>query len=140
MTLFALPTREAGALHGRVVLISGAQGGLGSAAAQACTRAGATVVKVESPSRPDGTRTGDVRFFDWMNSGKLSCAMDFDRDRVDLEALLAGADVVLEGARPAALARRGLGPSRPGRPGRVWLRLSGYAGADGRPAFGASRT
>ena len=44
MTLFALPTREAGALRGRVVLISGAQGGLGSAAAQACTRAGATVV------------------------------------------------------------------------------------------------
>ncbi len=103
---------------------------------QLLARAGATVVKVESPSRPDGTRTGDVRFFDWMNSGKLSCAMDFDRDRVDLEALLAGADVVLEGARPAALARRGLGPSRPGRPGRVWLRLSGYAGADGRPAFG----
>ena len=44
MTLFALPTREAGALRDRVVLISGAQGGLGSAAAQACTRAGATVV------------------------------------------------------------------------------------------------
>ena len=44
MTLFALPTREAGALRDRVVLINGAQGGLGSAAAQACTRAGATVV------------------------------------------------------------------------------------------------
>ena len=44
MTLLALPTREAGALRDRVVLISGAQGGLGSAAAQACTRAGATVV------------------------------------------------------------------------------------------------
>lgn len=44
MTLFALPTREAGALRDRVILISGAQGGLGSAAAQACTRAGATAV------------------------------------------------------------------------------------------------
>ena len=44
MTLFALPTREAGALQDRVVLVSGAQGGLGNAAAQACARAGATVV------------------------------------------------------------------------------------------------
>lgn len=44
MTLFALPTRETGALRDRVVLINGAQGGLGSAAAQACARAGAKVV------------------------------------------------------------------------------------------------
>lgn len=44
MSLLALPTRETGALHGRVVLISGAQGGLGSAAAQACASAGASVV------------------------------------------------------------------------------------------------
>jgi len=44
VSLLALPTRETGALHGRVVLISGAQGGLGSAAAQACASAGASVV------------------------------------------------------------------------------------------------
>jgi NAD(P)-dependent dehydrogenase (short-subunit alcohol dehydrogenase family) len=44
VTLFALPTRDAGALRDRVVLISGAQGGLGSAAAQACAQAGATMV------------------------------------------------------------------------------------------------
>lgn len=44
MSLLALPTRQVGALEGRVILISGAQGGLGNAAAQACTRAGATVV------------------------------------------------------------------------------------------------
>lgn len=44
MTLFVLPTRDAGALRDRVILISGAQGGLGSVAAQACARAGATVV------------------------------------------------------------------------------------------------
>lgn len=44
MTLLALPNREAGTLRDRVVLISGAQGGLGSAAAQACASAGATLV------------------------------------------------------------------------------------------------
>ncbi len=44
MSLLALPTRQTGVLHGRVVLVSGAQGGLGSAAAQACAAAGGTVV------------------------------------------------------------------------------------------------
>lgn len=44
MSLLALPTRQVGELEGRVILVNGAQGGLGSAAAQACSRAGATVV------------------------------------------------------------------------------------------------
>jgi len=34
--------------------------------------AGATVVKVEGRGRADGTRRGDPRFFDWMNSSKLA--------------------------------------------------------------------
>ncbi len=37
-------TDAAAGLHGRVILIAGAHGGLGSAAALACTRAGASVV------------------------------------------------------------------------------------------------
>jgi CoA-transferase family III len=99
---------------------------------------GATVVKVESPARPDGTRTGSGEFFDWMNAGKLSYCLDFDDPR--LRALLTVADVVLEGSRPAALARRGLGPHDIApRPGRVWLRVTGH-GTDGdyaeRVAFG----
>lgn len=101
---------------------------------QLLAQAGATVVKVESPSRPDGTRAGDRAFFDWMNAGKLSCAIDFDRDTAFLAQLLAAADVVLEGSRPAALARRGLGPlDVAGRPGRVWLQITGH---DGFPGFG----
>ena len=100
--------------------------------------AGATVVKVEGRSRPDGTRRGDPRFFDWMNSSKLSYAIDFRDD--DLRPLLEVADVVIEGSRPAALTRRGLGPEQVrGAPGRVWLRITGY-GTEGdranRVAFG----
>jgi NAD(P)-dependent dehydrogenase (short-subunit alcohol dehydrogenase family) len=44
VSLLALPTLQIGALDRRVILISGAQGGLGSAAARACARAGATLV------------------------------------------------------------------------------------------------
>lgn len=100
-------------------------------------QAGATVIKVESPSRPDGTRSGSSAFFDWMNGGKLSCALDFDRDKRVLAHLLAAADVVLEGSRPAALARRGLGPlDVAGRPGRVWLQITAHGADCGHPGFG----
>jgi hypothetical protein len=92
--------------------------------------AGATVVKVESTARPDGTRLGPKPFLDWMNGGKLSYAADFG-DPSGLRALLAAADVVITSSRAAALARRGLGPDDvPARDGRVWLRITGY-GADG---------
>lgn len=102
--------------------------------------AGATVVKVESPDRPDGTRAGDRAFFDWVNSGKLSFGSQSGSafGSGELVALLETADVVIEASRPAALARHGLGPQHiPGRPGRVWVRISGY-GPDfpHRVAFG----
>lgn len=97
---------------------------------QLLVRAGAVVVKVESRARPDGTRSGPAAFFDWMNSGKLSYAVDFD-DPTRLRALLEVADVVLESSRPAALRHRGLGVEDvAGKPGRVWLRITGH-GADG---------
>ena len=98
-------------------------------------RAGATVVKVESPPRPDGTRGGDRAFFDWINGEKLSYCVDFDTQADELRELLAVSDIVIEGSRPAALARRGLGPDHVApRAGRIWLRIIGYD--DPRPAFG----
>jgi hypothetical protein len=104
-------------------------------------RAGATVVKVESPRRPDGTRAGDRAFFDWINGEKLSYCVDFDSQADELRELLAVADIVIEGSRPAALARRRLGPDDlpdhiAPRAGRIWLRVNGYDGCSGRPAFG----
>ncbi|OBG20596.1 CoA transferase [Mycobacterium sp. 852002-51057_SCH5723018] len=98
-------------------------------------RAGATVVKVESPRRPDGTRAGSPAFFDWVNAEKLSYSVDFDNQTDELRELLAAADIVIEGSRPAGLARRRLGPEHVApRAGRIWLRITGYD--DHRPAFG----
>ncbi len=102
---------------------------------QLLARGGATVVKVESPRRPDGTRAGNRAFYDWMNGEKLSYCVDFDGDADELRELLDVADIVVEGSRPAALQRRGLSPDAIApRTGRIWLRISGYG--DLRPAFG----
>jgi hypothetical protein len=104
---------------------------------QLLARAGAVVVKVESPRRPDGTRCGEPAFFDWMNAGKLSYCLDFDSERDSLHRLLDAADIVIEGSRPAALRRRGLSvEDLAGRAGRIWLRISGYRDQPDRPAFG----
>jgi CoA-transferase family III len=100
---------------------------------QLLARTGATVVKVEAPGRHDGTRAGPSAFFDWMNGGKLSYAVDFDGPS-NLRQLLAAADIVIESSRPAALSRRGLGPTDIARrDGRVWLRITGH-GTDGEHA------
>ncbi|WP_019731056.1 CoA transferase, partial [Mycobacterium avium] len=102
---------------------------------QLLARAGATVVKVESPRRPDGTRAGNRAFFDWMNHGKLCYGIDFDRDADQLRELLTVSDIVIEGSRPAALRRRGLGPADIApRPGRIWLQITAFD--DDRPGFG----
>lgn len=99
--------------------------------------AGATVIKVESPSRPDGTRAGEPEFFDILNAGKLSCAADFDRDATQVRQLLSVADIVLEGSRPRSLARRGLSADQvAGPPGRIWMRLTGHGAGCDRAAFG----
>jgi crotonobetainyl-CoA:carnitine CoA-transferase CaiB-like acyl-CoA transferase len=104
---------------------------------QLLARAGATVVKVESPARVDGTRAGNRAFFDWINGGKLSYCLDFDREADELRELLGIADVVIEGSRSEALARRRLGPGQVApRAGRVWLRVTGHGEQSRRPAFG----
>ena len=72
-----------------------------------------------------------------MNSAKLAYCVDFDRQADELRELLAVSDVVIEGSRPAALARRRLGPDDVApRTGRIWLRITGHDEHSGRPAFG----
>ncbi|MGH0034955.1 MAG: CoA transferase [Myxococcota bacterium] len=104
---------------------------------------GATVVKVESTPRPDGARQGSTAFFDLMHAGKQSVALDLGDpgQRRALAGLLEAADVVVESARPRALAQLGLHASAwlARRPGRTWLSITGYGRAlpwGGWVAFG----
>jgi CoA transferase family III len=71
---------------------------------------GATVVKVEAIGRPDGARRGPSSFFDLLNGGKQSVALDFHSvDGLhDLRRFLGWADVVIESARPRALEQMGM--------------------------------
>src|SRR6185437_6344371 len=74
-------------------------------------------------------------FFDWINGQKLCYELDFDSQADELRELLAVSDVVIEGSRPAALARRALAPDDiTPRAGRIWLQITGYDGR--RPGFG----
>ncbi len=106
-------------------------------------QAGATVVKVESTRRPDGARGGPAAFFDLLNAGKRSVALDLTHPAglEDLRRLISAADVVIEASRPRALRQLGIDADAlltTGRP-RVWASITGYGrdGVDGdRVAFG----
>jgi hypothetical protein len=105
--------------------------------------AGATVIKVESTTRPDGARSGPAGFFDLMNAGKRSVAFDFT-ERAGIQGLLdllAAADVVIEASRPRALEQMGIDAvalvARGGP--RVWVSITGHGrvgDAGSRVAFG----
>jgi hypothetical protein len=99
--------------------------------------AGADVIKVESRTRPDAMRDGDTNFYALLNQGKASVVLDFaDRnDRQSLRSLIATADIVIEAARPRALAQLGFDVADIVRstPGLVWITITGH-GAEGRNA------
>jgi hypothetical protein len=102
--------------------------------------AGAQVIKIESPDRPDGARSGDQRFYDWLHAGHKSVSFPFRTDpaRAALSSLLASADVVIESSRPRALAGLGVAPGMiPHKPGQVWLSITGHGRDEpDRVAFG----
>jgi crotonobetainyl-CoA:carnitine CoA-transferase CaiB-like acyl-CoA transferase len=95
------------------------------------------VIKVESLGRPDGGRRGHAGFFDLMNGGKQSVALDFgsNEGRAALAGLIDAADIVIEGSRPRALRQLGLRREAAVARGAVWLAISGH-GEEERIGFG----
>lgn len=92
--------------------------------------AGAEVITVEDPARPDGSRVGDPTLHARLHDGHRLAPHSF-RDPAGRDAirrLVDGADIVIESSRPRALAQLGLSPSGflSARPGRTWISITGY--------------
>jgi len=93
-------------------------------------RVGADVIKIESPRRPDGARKGPAAFYDLLNGGKRSVALDFQSEDgiKTLRHIMERADIVIEGSRPRALAQLGIDAAKlvADNTGLTWVSLSGY--------------
>jgi hypothetical protein len=90
--------------------------------------ADADVIKLESKSRPDGARFGNIDFFNRLNAGKRMMEFDSEKDRVILREMLATADIVIESARPRVLAQWGfsLADIFKANPELIWISITGY--------------
>lgn len=92
--------------------------------------AGARVIKVESTARPDGARRGSADFYNLINAGKRSLALDLtaEQGRHQLLELIQRADIVIEGSRPRVLRQWGIDANALVRenPGLTWIGISGY--------------
>ena len=91
-------------------------------------RSGCRVIKIESLARPDGARRGPTGFFDLLNGGKESLALDFSDDRSleFLRKIVKEADVIVEGSRPRALRQLGIDAELEVEAGKVWVSITGY--------------
>lgn len=101
----------------------------GPLCARVLASSGATVVKVESTTRPDGARRGPARFYDRLHAGQRAVALDWATaaGRAALRDLVSAADVVIEASRPRALAQAGLVPERLGSAGpALWISITGH--------------
>ncbi len=104
---------------------------------------GAEVIKVEAVGRPDGARLGPPGFFDLLNAGKRSVAIDLTEPHGvgALLDLLRDADVVIEASRPRALEQLGIHAEAVMATGRarVWTSITAHGTAvagRGRVGFG----
>lgn len=110
----------------------------GPLCAQLLGLAGARVVKVETPSRPDGARLGDPGFYRLLHAGHRSVVLDpaTETGRRAMAELVAGADIVIESSRPRALAGFGLDAEAAVAAGTTWVSITAYGREVDRVGFG----
>ncbi len=104
-------------------------------------RAGASVIKLESTTRPDGARRGTPAFYRRLNAGKTLVEVDLSTVAgVDeLRSMITDADIVIEASRPRAMERFDIDPMEHVASGGIWCSITGYGrtGPDAnRIAFG----
>jgi formyl-CoA transferase len=101
--------------------------------------AGAEIIKVERPEGDfargyDAAAKGQSSYFVWLNRGKHSVVVDLatEEGRASLEALIAGADVLLQNLKPGSMDRLGFSMARLRKdyPALICCTISGY-GDDG---------
>lgn len=97
--------------------------------------AGADIIKVETPGRPDGARLGNRDFYRLLHAGHRSVVLDpgVARGRAAVAALTSSADIVIESSRPRALAGWGL---RPEGTAATWISITAAGRASARVGFG----
>jgi crotonobetainyl-CoA:carnitine CoA-transferase CaiB-like acyl-CoA transferase len=100
--------------------------------------AGARVVKVETPWRPDGARRGNAAFYRLLHAGHRCVSIDPETGigRAAMAALVDAADIVIESSRPRALARFGLDAVTAVAAGTTWVSITGYGRDSDRVGFG----
>lgn len=108
---------------------------------------GAHVIKVERPGSGDETRgwgppfdeQGQSAYFLSTNRNKLSAAFDFGipEDSALIQALIAGADVVIENFLPGVLSRYGMDKASElaRNPALIWCTISGFGEDSSRPGY-----
>ncbi|MEO9326688.1 CoA transferase [Gordonia aurantiaca] len=100
--------------------------------------AGARIVKVETPQRPDGARRGNPDFYRLLHGGHESVVLDpaVDAERDALHRLVAAADIVIESSRPRALRRFGLRSEEFVAAGGTWISITAAGRDSDRIGFG----
>lgn len=100
--------------------------------------AGACVIKVETPTRPDGARRGNPHFYQLLHAGHRSVVLDPNSPagRAALGALVERADIVIEASRPRALAGFGLDADEHVAAGTTWVSITAAGRASNRVGFG----
>lgn len=114
----------------------------GPLCARTLQRLGARVTRLESSGRPDGARSGSPEFYAALHDDQVDRTIDLTSadGRAEWEAILASADVVIEGSRPRAFEQLGISAERllaSAHP-LVWISITAYGrvAAPHRVGFG----